>query len=189
MKLIEMTALAGNQEHFLKQYVNNALSKREHFTHIGDIEHNCQVWNFKEQYLLFNKNTFIAYFYIENKDNRHILKLAFVEQQFRRNNFFSKFIWFVIKHTNIQSLEISDVHSKDTYEALKKLSNRLDLFWKKGNEREKYDPNNLEKFYGVKPTGWVVIIENEYDFSEWPKFFDLEKPDFRQHYDWLLEKI
>lgn len=189
MKLAEMTAHAGSQEHFLKQYVEHALSQLDKFEYVGDIEGNCQVLRLQMQYLLVNKEEFIGYFYVDDSGQRAALKMAYVNPKFRRQSFFSKFIWFIVRHEGVKHLEISNVHSKDTFETLKKLSNRMDLFWEKDGKREKYDPNNLEKYYGSKPTGWVVVVENEDDFSGWPRFFDINKPDMKQHYDWLLEKV
>ena len=189
MNLREMTAKAGSMENGLLPYAQKAQARKDQFSHVGDIE-NIVVLKSGLEFLLYSDSDFVGYFYIDKNKDRFVLRLAFVDKGFRRQNVLEKFIWFLVKHEAVEELEISDVHSQDTIDAFKKLSYRMDLFWEKDGKQEKYDLLNLSKHYGAKQTGWVLIVKNDgakKAFEDWPRYNNV--PDPRCLYDWLLEKV
>lgn len=161
MKISEMTQRAGNLEPSLKRFVDNAIHRKDKFKHVGDIEEHCQVFKFENEYLLYDSDKFIGYFFVDKPENRFRLRLAYIDGQSRGKNYFEYFIWFLVRHESVEELEISDVQSKTSEEALKKLSYRMDLHWEKDGNKEKYDPSTVDKYYSVKPAGWTVVICNE----------------------------
>jgi hypothetical protein len=188
MKLDEMTMKVGNLSYNLSRYFAKASKEIEQFKHVGDIEDQFKVLNRDSEFLLTSNDVPCAYFFVKHDDALTEISVAYVEESFRKQGVFAKFIWFLKRFFSADKITLSDVHSSDTVEALKKLKNRFSIFWEKDNKREKYDPNNTEKYYSdSKPTGWKVVLENDGDFSNWPRFFDLNRPDIRQHYDWLIE--
>ena len=177
MKISEMTQRAGDIESGMLRYVENAKSRFDSFKRIGDIEEHCQVFKLDNEYLLYDSDRFIGYFFIDKNGERFRLRLAFVDRDYRGKNYFEYFIWFLVRHESMEEIEISDVHSIATEEALKKLSYRMDLHWEKDGKKEKYEPGSVNKYYGARPTGWVVVICNEgatKAFEDWPRYFDLK---------------
>lgn len=187
MKLQEMTMVAGDLSYNLSRYFNSAARSKSSFLHVGDIE-SIRVLNKGNEFLLDLDQVNCAYFYVKAENSIVEISVAYVDPEFRRQNIFAKFIWFLKRFYHTTEIVIGDVHSKDTIEALKKLSSRFNISWTKDGQKVKYNPEKVDDFYGVnKPTGWKIVLENDGDFSKWPKFFDEQKPDIKQHYDWLLE--
>lgn len=183
--LLEMTMKAGSLSAQLGRYMLGYVHDRKSYQHVGDIEH-LQVLlkeiKGQKNYLLMDSDTGVGFFELEKNE---ILAL-YIEDKYRRQGIAAKMIWFLKKHEGYSKLTLSDVHSPDTVEMVKKLSKKFDVSWTKGNEKVKYDPEEIDKFYShQKPTGWKIMLENDGDFSDWPRFFN--GPDPRCHYDWLIE--
>jgi hypothetical protein len=191
MRLTELTMRAGDLSYNLSRYFTMAIKKISEFSHVGDIEDDFKVLNLDSEFLIIENTDEkpIAYFYVKDVNQDIEILIAYVESTFRNKNVFTKFIWFLKRFYNTHSIYLSDVHSKDTIEVVKKLSLRFNVFWEKDGHKEKYDPENLDSYYSYDhPTGWKIVLENSGDFSNWPKFFNESIPDVKQFYDWLLEE-
>lgn len=189
--LKEMTMIAGDLSYNLERFFNNAIKRKNEFSHIGDIE-TLKVLNKKydqnTEFLISVNDEFVGYFFTEKISQSHFrLVAAFVKQEYRKQKVFQKFIWFLFRFFKCSEIELSDVHSKNTIDSMQSLSNRLELVWQKDGNEEKYEVDTISKYYGYKPTGWVLVIKNNGVFENWPLFFNSEIPDIRQYYDWLFE--
>ena len=188
MKLKEMTMKAGDLSYNLSRYFNKASKEILEFSHIGDIEDKFKVMKRESEFLVLSQNIPCAYFVVQQKDLKIEISVAFVEDSFRKQSIFAKFIWFLKRFFHSNEIMLSDVHSKDTIESLKRLNNRFLIHWEKDGVKVKYDPDEIEKYYGIsKPTGWKIVLENDGNFLDWPRFFNENIPDIKQHYDWLIE--
>ena len=71
---------------------------------------------------------------------------------------------------------------------IKRIAHRFNTSWQRGNETKSYDPNTTDQFYSsMEKTGWVVVMENGGNFSDWPKFYDPTILDNRCFYDMMLK--
>lgn len=163
------------------------------FKHVGDIEQNCQVFEHDDHYLLYDNEIFFGYFFINKVQDRFRLRIAFITPEYREKNFFEYFIWFLIRHENVEDLEISNVQSAATEKAFEKLSYRMDLHWEKDGVKEPYDSAKVDKYYNTtKPTGWVIVIASEgatKAFEDFPRYFDLSTGHIGIFYEWLLNDV
>lgn len=196
MKLWEMTLTAGSLDLKLGKYLSiYAKSFPVSYEHLGDIEE-VAVWFDKATsiYLLV-KDKLIGWFYVIGFKTTMTgleLKAAYVLPDLRSNRLFEKFIWFLKKHVIGGScIMLGDVHSEATQHVVKKLAHaeRFELSWFNidTTERVAVSDNMLLGYSALKATPWRIIIENDGDFSTWPKFYTPDHADIKQWYDFLLE--
>ena len=183
MKLHEMTMKVGqmNQEDgFYAKYLTQASSEQSDYDYVGDIEY-IKVMQQDDVFLLVIDGNAIAFFQVSVQGE---LLNAYVSATHRNTGVFTKFIWFLKRTLNYSRIIFGDRHSPDTQEVVKRLHKRFNVYWSNGIATREFDPNNTDEFYSDKaPTGWKIILENDGDFSEWPKSFNLL--DSRTHFDWL----
>lgn len=181
--ITEMTMRAGRMDQHLELFFKNVSEQRTEFKHVGDIE-DIQVL-FKEQiYLLVKDIESLAFFQVHNETPDAILNVAFVDAPFRKQNIFSKFIWFLKRNEGYKRIILGDVHSPDTVAAVDHISHRFNVYWDNGKEQQPYKPDSVENFYHDQhPTGWRLVLENKGDFSSWPKFYNTT--DIHTWYEWI----
>jgi hypothetical protein len=173
-ELFEMTMKVNSFEGlaaFLPEYAK----LKETGKHVGDIE-KIKIFSKLRSpytgYCLFDGDKAIAYF-VTVKSTK-MLQNAFVIPEERKRGVFQTFLLFLKRHEGYDKITLGQLHSKDTIESLKRIYKQFDTYWEKGIEKVPYDPATIDQFYGDKPTGWKIVLENDYDFSSWPRFF----PDF-----------
>lgn len=183
--ITEMTMRAGHMDQHLNQFFKNIAKQKTEFKHVGDIE-NIQVL-FKEQiYLLTKDATPLAFFQVYDEAPNAILKVAFVDAPFRKQGIFSKFIWFLKRNEGYKRIILGDVHSPDTIAAVDYISHRFNVYWDNGKEQQPYQADIVDRFYSnFQPTEWRLVLENEGDFSSWPKFYNIA--DIHTWYEWILK--
>jgi hypothetical protein len=187
-ELSEMTMKAGNLGPALKNYFNHFSANLDGFVHVGDIE-KIQVLKKDDIYFLKTADVSVGFFQVLQKPNSCTLQNAFIDDSFRGLKLFEKFIWFLKRNEGYDKIFMGDTHSKDMQNAIKSLSHRFNISWVKDNEKQPYNPDNTDKYYhSMKPTGWVILLENDGDFTDWPKFFNEGLVCVKQYYDWILDK-
>jgi hypothetical protein len=101
---------------------------------------------------------------------------AYVVEVHRKQGLFSAFLFFLKRNEGLSKIVLGELQSEATVEAVRRIYKRFDASWKKDGYREPYDPATVDKYYSsTKPTGWKIVLENDGDFSSWPKFFDLQE--------------
>jgi len=183
--LPEMTMKTGSMES-LSIFFENALKERDSYTHIGDIE-SIRVLKKNDIYLLIDNNDIgIGFFQVYDNNKVATINVLFVDKPFRKTGIFTKFLWFLKRNEQYNQIKIGDTHSQDTVEVIKHLSKRFNIFWIKDNEKIPYDIATIDRFYStMNPTGWEIVLENDYDFSSWPKFYEV--PNVKCLYEWLFD--
>ena len=192
--LSEMTLKAGDLSNSLNLIFQRIKREHDNFEHIGDIGNIKVLQN--ENFYLLEVDEPIGFFEVLSiNDSRLEIRNAFIDQSQRGNNLFEKFVWFLKRILHFKEIQLGDIHSQDTVALLKKLSLRFDISWEKGSEKEKYSPEKADNFYSVKkPTGWKIVLENDGDFSSWPRFnkgvingkeVDMSL-DVRSDYSWVF---
>lgn len=193
MKLREMTMSSGSMEN-LGKYLKDYEHILKDSVHVGDIE-DFNVFR-KERnvapfydYAISTEDKIIAFFSVTKKWE---VDIAYVSPEFRKKGLFSAFLFFLKRNEGASKITLGNVHSQDTIDAIKRIHARFDTHWEnqKTKEKIKYDPNTAKDFYGVKSSNdWRIILENDSDFSDWPKFYPKDFPDLKTFYFNLLEDI
>lgn len=195
MRLFELSMRAGDLSKHLSAYFNQEIKNIESYEHIGDIE-NIQVFR-KDYgtsgilYILKKGEECISFSQVfKLSEKRALVKNTFTVEKYRRQHAHVNFLFFLKRNEGYSEIELGDIHSKDTLQVIPTLSKRFQVSWenKKSQEKIKYDSAEEDKYYSSsKPTGWVILLENDGDFSEWPKFFDESKLNTKQYYYWLFQ--
>lgn len=170
--LNEMTMRVGSYED-LGKFLHTFKSYK-HEQHVGDIEQ-FDVYKKDEspiiKYAVFDDGEPIAFFIFDHYLNE--LNTSFVHSKYRKKGLFSAFLFFLKRNEGHSRIVFSELHSEDTVEAIKRIYKRFDAFWDNGDEKVPYSPNTIDKFYSQrKLTGWKLVLENDGDFSSFPKFFN-----------------
>lgn len=186
--LHEMTMAAGNMSEQLKRYFDICIQEQDTFDHVGDIE-NIKVLKRDEIYLLISNTTPVAFYQVLNHSPTAILQNAYVDGDFRGQNTTAKFLWFLKRNEGFKQIQMGDIQSEDMVAVIKKIAHRFNTTWRRGDEIEPYDPTTTDKFYdSMGKTGWVVVMENDGDFSDWPKYYDPNVLDNRCWYNMMLKE-
>jgi hypothetical protein len=172
----EMTMVVKSYEQlgdYLKEF-DHLLTDGEH---CGDIE---KFKIYKKQrgklvdYGAFLEDKVVAFFVM--KDD--MLMDAFVTKEHRKIGLFSAFLFFLKRNEGHSQIRLSDSHSEDTVEAVKRIYKRFDVYWEKDGKKEKYDPLTVDQYTSRnKGTGWTLVLENDGDFSHWQKFYHKKLQD------------
>ena len=180
-----MTMKAGNLEAKLIQSFDYLKStKKDSMKHVGDIE-NVDVLFEDNIYFLKTKTDDIGFFQVLKHDNEAIIQNMYIDTPFRRQGLMSKFFFFLKRNEGYDKIRLGDVHSKDTIIAIQKIAHRFTTYWEKNGQTEPYSSETINDFYSpTKPTGWTIVLENDGDFSSWPKFNN--SLDVRCDYSWLF---
>lgn len=186
---------AGNLSGHLSNYFNQEIKNIEHYVHVGDIE---KIQVFKRDYgtsgilyILKKDEEYISFSQVfEISKNRVLLKNTFTVEKYRRQHVFVNFLFFLKRNEGYSEIEFDDIHSVDTQLLIPTLTKRFNISWenKKSGEKVKYSNTDGDKYYSrSRPTGWVLLLENDGDFSDWPKFFEEHRPDNQGYYYWLFQ--
>lgn len=165
----EMTMVVNSYENlgeYLKEF-DHLLTDGEH---CGDIE-KFKIYKKPRgklvDYGAFLEDKVVAFFVMKND----MLMDAFVTKEHRKIGLFSAFLFFLKRNEGHRQIRLSDSHSEDTVEAVKRIYKRFDTYWEKDGKKEKYDPSTIDQYTSrSKGTGWTLVLENDGDFSHWQKF-------------------
>jgi len=184
---IEMTMKVGSYEQldkFLPEFEKLLVDG----SHVGDIEE-LRVFSRTRSpnvdYAIFNDDDKIIGFFMMV---RSTLDVIYIIPDFLGEDLLAKILFFLKRNEDFSKIIIGDRQSEATIKkAVKKVYARFDrAVWvnDETKEEEPYNPENLEKYYSLKrPTGWKLVLENSFDFSDWPKFYDRKIPDTRTIYE------
>lgn len=191
--LLEMTMLAGSLDYNMSRFLPMYAKKfPESYKHVGDIE-DVQVWfdDTDKIYLIIREKP-EGWFYVVENSLGFEIKGAYLLPSLRGKRLFEKFIWFLKKHEGMSLIVLGDVHSDITKQVVSKLvdADRFTVSWYNINTKEKVNFHDQPElgYSRAGSTKWRVIIENDGDFSDWPRFYDPSKPDIKQWYDFLIEE-
>lgn len=142
---------------------------RSHGQHIGDIEQYAliQDGNF---FSMWDQDAMVAFASLSDHDNT--VDNVWVDSAHRGQRLFSKLLWFFKTRLNRNPLIIGPVHSPTMQEVVKGLS-RFRKSWVnvQTGQREPFDPAATDRYYdSMHPTEWRLMLENQGDFSGWPRF-------------------
>jgi hypothetical protein len=141
---------------------------KQHGKHIGDIEQ-YNVLKYENQYSVWHNDQIVACATL-SEDN--VVDKVWVSKNYQGLKIFSMLLWFFKTRLNRSPLTIGNVHSKMMQEVVKGLS-RFEKYWRNihTDQKEPFSVETLDNFYSyLKPTEWVLILENNGDFSDWPMF-------------------
>ncbi len=121
-------------------------------------------------YSVWDNDTLIAYSSLADSNNE--VDDIWVHENYRKQRIFSMLLFFYKTRLGRSQLMLGSTHSKTMQEVVKGLS----LFkksWKniRTNEIQPFSLDTLDNFYSHEgKTPWRLILENDGDFSDWPKF-------------------
>lgn len=184
----EMTMRLGKMDNQLSTIVNQNKESWKTGSHIGDIE-DKKVLLYKATdknliYSLWKDDEFVGYSLVIDANPIEISQ-AWIDPEYRKQRIFSKILWFLKTRMNYSPIQLGDIHNRDTVEVLKNLS-RFKKYWWNGRDKIPYDPDSINQFYSLeKPTHWKLLLENDGDFSSWPKYTTGYM--IKDFYDWQIE--
>jgi predicted acetyltransferase len=187
--IIEMTQTFGKTGEHIINAMNSIYDNRKSYDHIGDINQ-AQVLYKNNIYLIILNNEPIGFFQVFNKNDTALVSNMFIIQKHRKKGWMSMFLFFLKQNESYSKIQLGDRHSEDTIKAIKRISKRFNIYWEKNGKREPYDIKTIDKYYSlIKPTGWNIILENDGDFKDYPKFWNHNSilQDLRIQYDILLD--
>ena len=172
--ITEMTFRAGSYEPFLSKMVPYfANIYKTGGKHVGDIEHFnvFQYIEYPTQYAVFDQDKIAGFFIIEIDGT---ITAIYVLPEYRRKGLSSTVLHFCKRTLGYSKINFGKHQSNDMVEAIKHIYKLFDTYWEKDGpgEKIKYDPSTIDQFYDrMKKTEWKLVMENDGDFSEDPKFF------------------
>lgn len=182
--VLEMTQAVDSFEH-LAHFMPMMQMQLQNAEHCGDIE----------RVGVYKANVLGSTFYITSHDGKTVLGYyqmngnelisAYVIPEMRKQNLTAMFLLFLKRSEGMSKITIGDQQSRNMIAVLKKIYTRFDTSWEKDGVKIPYNPATIDKFYSDKKTGWQVVLENDGDFSKWPKFYNLY--DIKTWYNQLLE--
>lgn len=139
--------------------------------HCGDIE-DTQVIKAERgkltDYAFFQQTKCVGFAILNN----NVVVNVYVIPENRKRGLFSAFLFFLKRNEGMHQIVLGDTQSEQTVSAVKRIYKRFNTFWIKDGEKIPYDPNTIDQFYSIAgPTGWQIMLENDGDFSHWPKFW------------------
>lgn len=135
--------------------------------YIADIEQ-FRVLKYESLYSVWSGDILVAFTSL----NHNVVDDVWVSEEYRGQKIFSKILWFYKTRLNVNPIVLGKVHSPAMQEVVTGLS-RFKKSWENiaTGERIEYSPVTADRFYsGWKVTDWRLILENDGDFSDWPKF-------------------
>ena len=188
--LAEMTMRGGNFDIPATEYVKAFEKHLNNFTHIADIEDfKVMKWvylNVDTFFLLLKDEKIVCFAKVQNKDNLKMVRNIWTDKEFRGKGLLSKLLWFFKTRLNYSKMVLGDMHSHDTQQIVKGGLSKFEKFWYKDGKQEPFSLQTLDTYYNdSKPTGWLVMLENDGQFDNWPMF---KGTDFcRDNYDMYIE--
>lgn len=183
--LKEMTMRAGNLDRLATAYVNLHKNDWKMGEHVGDIEQ-FSVIKFNEFFSVWLNDEIISSLKTIPTGDLIEVRNIWTSKKFRGQKILSKLLWFLKTRMGYSKLLLGDVHSQDTQAIVKGGLSRFEKSWYKDGKKEKFSLDTLDKFYSYgKSTGWRILLENDGDFSSWPKFTGSDW--VRDNYEWQVE--
>ena len=187
--LLEMTMRGGNFSSIAERYgKEHQASWKTEGKHIGDID-NYQVKQYEHFYSLWDKDLLIGFNSLtkDKADAPIVVDIVWINPDYQGKKLFSKMLWFYKTRLGHSKLMLGDIHSLAMQEVVKSGLSRFKKSWLKNETSEPFDIKTLDKYYDhSKSTGWQLVLENDGDFSNWPKFTD-GKDYIKESYDWQIE--
>lgn len=184
-----MTMRGGNFSSIAERYgKEHQISWRTEGKHIGDID-NYQVKQYEHFYSLWDKDLLIGFNSLtkDKSDAPIVVDIVWINPDYQGKKIFSKMLWFYKTRLGHSKLMLGDIHSLAMQEVVKSGLSRFKKSWLKNKTSEPFDIKTLDKYYDhSKSTGWQLVLENDGDFSNWPKFTD-GKDYIKESYDWQIE--
>lgn len=185
----EMTMRMGSLDNIATSFVNK--NKQRWFDsgkHIGDIDE-FTVKSLNGMYSMWDAARIVACSSLDIVPNNHaIVDQVWVDPEYRGKKLFSKLLWFFKTRMNCPKLLIGDIHSSDMQQVIAGLS-RFKKSWINisTGEVKEFSPETADEFssWGGK-TKWRLMLENEYDFSDFPRF-TTGNNFIKEAYDWQIE--
>lgn len=118
-----------------------------------------------------------------SNDTLSIVDQVWVSPDYRGQKLLSKLLWFYKTRLNHPQILLGRMHSTDMQEVVKGLS-RFTKSWYKDGKTEPFDLNTF--YNNTKSTGWLLLLENDGDFSNWPKY-TTGKCFIYEVYEWQIE--
>lgn len=172
MKIHEMTMRGGNFDDLATKFVSFKRDTwKKNGNHVGDIE-NFTVLQDGKYFSVWDNDEIVACSSLTGYANTNIVDDVWVNPDYRGQKLFSKLIWFYKTRLDKNNLLIGQVHSKNMQEVIKGLS-RFSKWWynTKTKEKKPFSLDTLDDFYSyTEVTPWRLLLENNGDFSSWPKF-------------------
>jgi hypothetical protein len=182
--VLEMTQAVDSFEH-LVQFMPMVQMQLPNATHCGDIEkahvYRTSLMGSTFYIISHDGKTVLGYYQL---DGNEVLG-AYVIPEMRQQNLTAMFLLFLKRNEGMSKIIIGDQQSANMIATLKKIYTRFDTSWEKDGTKIPYHPNTISNFYDVKKTGWQIILENDGDFSKWPKFYNLY--NLKTWYNQLIE--
>jgi len=174
-ELSEMTLRMGKAGNNLANGLEYAFNDRKSYKHVGDIQ-DSNVLHKGDIYLIVSpKDQPVGIFQIIKNGDTALVQNMYVVSEHRKKGWMSMFLFFLKQNESYSRIQLGDIQSEDTVEAVKRIYVRFDTNWinKRNGERVKYDPDTINNFYSIhKATDWNIVLENDGDFSHCPKFWD-----------------
>lgn len=160
-------------------------------THCGDIEHYNVYKHPRDNltdYAVFDGDDCIAFFVLINPNT---LEIGYIIPEKRSIGLSPMFLFFLKRNEGLAEIRMSDKQSEQSIKSLIRTSKLFKTYWVKGDQKVPFDPDTIDQFYSSNgATGWTVVLENNSDFSTWPKFYkDDGLPDLTKYYTcYILEE-
>lgn len=184
--LDEMTMRAGNLQQMAQSAIDLNRDELLSGKHIGDIDVSFKVLKGKDTYSIVKDDDLVASILLTKKFDLPVVENAWVKKEYRGKKWFSKLLWFMKVHEGMDKILIGDIHSSDMQEVVKNLS-RFDKHWFDGKSVDNFSADTYKDYTGAsKKTSWYLMLENDGDFSDWPRFENKGR-SLKEWYDWQIE--
>jgi len=178
----------GSTDYILVQYFEQYAKDINSYQHIGDIEE-LKVFYKDTIYLIQKENKCVAFFHVLEENNNALFEVAYVIPEMRRQKITSLFVWFLKRNQGYSKIIFGDKHSINAVDTVKEIGHRFNLYWIKDNDIQPFDPDTISQYYSLEhPTGWKLMLENNGNFTNWPKYFNNKIPDTRCFYRCMLQE-
>ena len=188
--ITEMTMRGGNFDISATEYSKSFLKHLDKFTYIADIEDfKVLKWQYLKSdtfFLLIKDDQVISSCKVlDYLDGIKMIRNIWTDRNYRGNGILSKLLWFFKTRLNYSRMVLGDLHSEDTQKVVKNGLSKFKKSWYKNGKQEPFSADTLNNFYSdSKATGWLVMLENDGQFENWPMF---KGTDFcRDNYEMFL---
>lgn len=181
----EMTMRGPSMSASAQHYVNANIESWKNDPLVANIDE-FDVKHANSVYTVWDNDTLVATTTLSN-DTIPVVDRIWVNPEYRGQKVLSKLLWFYKSREGHPRLLLGDFHSKEMQEILAGNGlSRMTKHWYKNGDIQPFDPVDPSKYSLGGKTGWFVMLENNGDFSGWPRW--TENKDFmREPYNWQIE--
>lgn len=180
----EMTGRAGDLSAVAQKYVDANIESWKNDPLVANIDE-FDVKHENNVYTVWDNDILVATTTLSD-DTIPVVDQVWVNPKYRGQKVLSKLLWFYKTREGHNQLLIGAVHSKEMQEILAGGLSRMKKYWYKDGVIEPFDPNDEEKYSWGGKTGWSVMLENTYDYTDFPRWTTY-KDFIRESYDWQIE--